>query len=104
MPTMENDRRIGIREAAARLDRKPATLRSWERYGWLPPELLPERDQNGRRTWSERQVERLGEWMLERDMRPGKGLPHYKPTAEEIHEHVQKQRRPRGREEPVVAV
>ena len=102
MPTTM-DVQVGIREVAEALDRRPATLRSWERYGWLPGHLLPHRNERGWRWWSPVQVEGLKAWMLENDMRPGKGLPHYRPNAAKQRDHVQKQRGPRRKAAPATA-
>lgn len=93
----ETGERVYIREAAEMLDRKPATLRSWERYGWLPKELRSQRGTRGWRFWTPAQIEGIREWMTANDMRPGKGLPHYKPNAAQVHQHMVGQRRPRKR-------
>lgn len=55
-----------IGEMAAILDRRPATLRQWEREHRLPQELLPVRDENSaRRYWHRSQIAGLREWMKE---------------------------------------
>lgn len=63
-----------IGEVADRLDRVSHTVRQWERDKRLPLELIPARDENGWRIWTEEQVNGLKNWIIEEDIRPGKGL------------------------------
>lgn len=99
-----NERQVGIKEAAELLNRQPATLRHWERSGQLPAELMPSRDARGWRYWTESQVDAIATWMRDTDRRPGKGLPHYKPTDAQVMKHITGQRRPRGRLRPLKMV
>lgn len=92
-----------IREAAEKLNRRPATLRAWERDGKLPPELRPIRNDRGWRCYTDAQVLGLARWIEENDMRPGKGLPWYNPTPEQIRAHLAGQRRPRKEAKKIVA-
>lgn len=88
---------VYITEAAELLDRRPGTLRKWEREGRLPEDLLPKRDERQHRYWTEKQIELIKSWMYEVDLRPGKGLPHNtkQPDPERVREHLRKLRQPR---------
>lgn len=89
---------VYIADVAARLDRKIGTVRKWEREGRLPEHLRPKRDERDWRYWSEEQVEAIKEWMVEVDLRPGKGLPHNQhPSPEKVAEHLRKLRQPKRR-------
>lgn len=90
-----NDVPIYITEAAELLNRRPHTIRDWERKGVLPKELRSNRSSRGWRYWTSKQIQEIREWMKEEDMRPGKGLPHYKPTEQQIELHIARQRMPR---------
>lgn len=68
------DKRLAIGEVAEILNRKPHTLRVWEYQNKLPKKLLPHRDERGWRYWTDSQVEGLKAWLIENDIRPGKGL------------------------------
>lgn len=83
---------VGITQAAKYLDREPGTLRKWERDNVLPADLLPSRDDQNRRYWSQEQLDRIKEWLIDTDRRPGKGLKHYKPSPEKLAEHLRNQR------------
>lgn len=97
MTTMSTDpKKIYISDLAEIVNRKPTTIRHWERMGLLPKHLLSERGMRGWRYWSPEQVEGIKQWMKDEDMRPGKGLPHYKPNEEELKRHLEGQRKPRG--------
>lgn len=65
---------LSIGEVAQRLDRVPHTLRVWEYSGRLPANLMPQRDERGWRWWTEEQVEGIKQWLIDEDIRPGKGL------------------------------
>lgn len=86
---------VTIREVAQILDRKPATLRDWERRGILPAKLKPVRNSRAWRCWTPKQVEGLQQWMEERDIYPGKGLSHYNPDRAKLAEHLKGLRKPR---------
>ena len=94
IPTMQNDP-IYITEVAELINRRPHTIRDWERKGVLPDSLKSNRSSRGWRYWTNQQIQGIKEWMKEEDMRPGKGLPHYKPTDKQIELHILRQRRPR---------
>ena len=83
---------VGIKQAAVFLDREPGTLRKWERDNVLPGNLLPQRDDQNRRYWSQEQLELIKQWLVDTDRRPGKGLKHYKPSPEKLAEHLRNQR------------
>ena len=70
---MEQDRHY-IGETAEKLGRKPHTLRVWIYNNKLPKELLPHRDEKNWRYWTSDQVEGLKRWLIDNDVRPGKGL------------------------------
>jgi len=55
---------LSISEAAERLNRKARTLRDWESSGRLPGHLYPDRDEFGRRRYSEDLVEHIREWLI----------------------------------------
>lgn len=95
MITMADESKIYIRDAALALNRRPATLREWERSGLLPRHLRSTRSERGWRYWSREQIEQIKAWMVEIDLRPGKGLEHYHPTPAQVQAHLEGQRRPR---------
>ncbi len=70
----ENEVRLQIGDVALMLDRVSHTVRGWERDGRLPPELQSKRDERGWRYWTPEQVEGIKNWIVENDIRPGKGL------------------------------
>lgn len=92
----QKEERIYIRELATIIDRQMDTLRRWDRL-YLPKRLQAKREKTGRkwRYWTPAQVVGIQEWMEKTDRRPGKGLPHWKPTEEEITELLVKLRKPR---------
>ncbi len=92
---MEPERKIFIVELAEAVNRRPATIRQWERSGILPDSLCPKRSDRGWRYWSENQIQLIKDWMERLDLRPGKGLGHYNPSAETLAGHLEGQRRPR---------
>lgn len=66
-----------ISEVAAILGgRSPHTLRVWGYQNRLPEHLKPTRNARGWRVWSAEQIEGLKQWLIDEDMRPGKGLPN----------------------------
>jgi len=69
------ERLYTIGEVADELDRVPHTIRIWIYQHRLPEELMPQRDERNWRYWTEEQVEKLKVWVVENDMRPGRGLP-----------------------------
>ena len=85
--------KIGIVELSSIVNRRPATIRNWERRGIMPQELLPQRDDRGWRWWTSEQARGIVAWILQERMWPGKGLPHYKPDQERVAAHVEKMRR-----------
>ena len=72
---------VGITQAAKFLDREPGTLRKWERDKVLPDDLLPKRDDQNRRYWSQEQLDTIKQWLIDTDRRPGKG--HRAPLLRE---------------------
>lgn len=88
--------RIYIREAAELINRRMDTLRRWDRL-YLPKNLKSHREESGRkwRYWTSKQLKGILDWMEKTDRRPGKGLPHWNPTQEEIDEVIESLRRPR---------
>lgn len=94
------EERIYIREAAEILNRRMDTLRKWDRL-YLPVKLRSHREDNGRRWryWTPAQLKGIIKWMEDTDRRPGKGLPHWKPSEEEVDELIEKLRKPRKVEE-----
>lgn len=95
MTETENAERIYIREAAELLNRRMATMRKWEQLGVLPAHLRPHRGHRGWRYWTPSQIQGIREWLRETDRRPGKGLPHYNPTEEELDKAILSMRAPR---------
>jgi phage terminase Nu1 subunit (DNA packaging protein) len=85
-------KRIDISELAELVDRKPHTIRDWERSGVLPKHLRGKRDSRQRRSWDMKQVEGIIKWMHTSRRFPGAGLRGYEPTAEQITEHVHSMR------------
>jgi len=68
------ERLYTIGEVADELDRVPHTIRIWIYQKRLPDELLPQRDERNWRYWTDEQLDGLKKWVVEQDMRPGKGL------------------------------
>jgi DNA-binding transcriptional MerR regulator len=69
-----SERLYTIGEVADELDRVPHTIRIWMYQNRLPNELLPQRDERNWRYWTEAQLDGLKQWVIDQDMRPGKGL------------------------------
>jgi hypothetical protein len=87
--------KLYIKDVAKKLNRREATIRGWERDKILPSDLVPLRDKNGWRYWTDEMVQNIQAWITSEDRRPGKGLPHYKPSADDIAKHIQAQRKKR---------
>lgn len=68
------EKRNSIKDVAHALGRVPHTLRVWENDGRLPKALIPKRDERNWRYWTDEQVKALKQWVIDEDMRPGKGL------------------------------
>lgn len=94
---MPEEERIYIREAAEILNRRMDTLRKLDRNE-LPDELKAHREESGRRWryWTATQIAGIFKWIEETDRRPGKGLPHWNPTQEEVDELIEKLRKPKA--------
>lgn len=75
-------RLYSIGEVAEELNRVPHTIRIWIYQNKLPENLLPQRDDRNWRWWTEEQLEGLKQWVIDEDMRPGKGLPTVKSIKE----------------------
>lgn len=69
-----NEKRLYIGEVAESLNRKPHTVRVWLYQHRLPEHLIPHRDERNWRYWTDEQLEGLKLWLVEADLRPGKGL------------------------------
>jgi hypothetical protein len=95
MSEIESVERIYIRDAAELLNRRMATLRKWEHLGVLPEHLMPHRGHRGWRYWTPSQIQGLREWLRDTDRRPGKGLPHYNPTEDQLDAAILSMRAPR---------
>ena len=74
-----NETRLSVGDVALLLGRVAHTVRGWHRDGRLPTHLQPKRDDRGWRYWTPDQVEGLKEWIVEVDLRPGKGLRKHLP-------------------------
>ena len=87
--------RFYIDELSPIVNRKPDTIRKWERMGMLPSYLMPKRGTRDWRYWTDKQVygkRGILKWMKDNDIRPGA----YLTTAEHEARHIQHMRRPRG--------
>jgi hypothetical protein len=94
-PTTREPGRFYIDELSAIVNRKPDTIRKWERSDMLPKHLLPKRGTRDWRYWSDKQVfgpRGILAWMKKNDIRPGAYLTM--PADEE--QHIANMRRPRG--------
>lgn len=87
MTTLETESRIYISEASEMLDREPHTIRTWEYHNMLPEALKPHRDERGWRYWTSEQIQAIKDWLVDSDIRPGSGLPGYKPTPAQVDSH-----------------
>jgi hypothetical protein len=83
---------ISIGQAAEELNRKPGTIRKWERENILPADCVPVRDSRGRRFFTAEQLDKIRQWIKDTDRRPGKGLAYYSPSFDEVEEQVKKMR------------
>lgn len=73
-----------ISDLAEEIDRTKQTIRNWDRQGRLPERLRPMRvGPKGWRRWSPEQVEGIKQWMQDKRMFSGGGLPHYNPSEKE---------------------
>ena len=89
--------RVYIREAAELLNRRMATLRKWEQLGVMPQHLIPHRGERGWRYWTPEQIDGIRDWLRDTDRRPGKGLPHWNPTEQQLDKAIKAMRHPRPR-------
>lgn len=69
---------FSIGELGEKIDRKPHTIRGWERSGRLPVQLRGSRDDRGRRIYTREQVLAIEQWMKDSLPKPGAGLPYAK--------------------------
>jgi len=83
--------RIYIRDASELINRRMDTIRKWEGKGVLPKKLRPKRENNGRmqRYWTMAQIEGIKKWLKDTDRRPGKGLPSYNPTPDQVDKQLE---------------
>jgi MerR HTH family regulatory protein len=72
-----------ISEVAKELDRVPHTLRVWGYDNRLPERLRPRRNSRGWRVWTWGQIQELKQWIIDEDMRPGKGLRNGRKNEDE---------------------
>jgi hypothetical protein len=94
-PTTREPGRFYIDELSQIVNRKPDTIRKWERAEMLPPHLRPKRGTRDWRYWTDKQVygpRGILAWMKKNDIRPGAYLTM--PQDEE--KHIENMRRPRG--------
>jgi hypothetical protein len=94
-PTHREPGRIYIDELVPIVNRKPDTIRKWERSGMLPAHLHPKRGTRDWRYWTDKQVygpRGILRWMKDNDIRPGA----YLTTAAQETNHIRHMRRPRG--------
>lgn len=82
-----------IKDLADEINRKPNTIRGWERDLILPVDLFPYRDDNGWRYWTSYQVVLFKRWIRESKRHPGMGLANYNPSRKEIEAHIKNTRR-----------
>ena len=91
--------RLLISQVAELLNRRPNTVRGWDRENLLPEDLKANRDEKGFRYWTYSQVEGIREWLKDTDRRPGRSLKNYNPSEEEIEQHILRSREARLRRE-----
>jgi len=94
-PTTREPGRFYIDELSPIVNRKPDTIRKWERTDMLPAHLLPKRGTRDWRYWTDKQVygpRGILAWMKNNDIRPGA----YLTTADHERQHIANMRRPRG--------
>jgi hypothetical protein len=94
-PTTREAGRFYIDELAPIVNRKPDTIRKWERADMLPQHLKPKRGSRDWRYWTDNQVygpRGILKWMKNNDIRPGA----YLTSAEGEARHIAHMRRPRG--------
>lgn len=87
-------RMIGMTELSKIILRQPGTIRKWETDDIIPAHLIPARDENNHRIWTEAQIfgsRGIIAWMERNDMRPGRLMTD--PAKEE--EHIANLRRPK---------
>jgi DNA-binding transcriptional MerR regulator len=84
---------LGIAELGKLLDRRPATIRMWERDGFLPKHLRAQRDSRNRRYWTIEQAAEISKWMRDTRRFPGSGLKGYDPTPERVAEQISRMRK-----------
>ena len=86
--------RLYIDELSIVVNRRPDTIRKWERAGMLPQHLMPKRGARDWRYWTDNQVygqRGIINWMKKNDMRPGS----YLTTPDQEPAHIKNMRRPR---------
>lgn len=93
--------RIYIDELAQIVNRKPDTIRKWERLGMLPTHLAPKRGMRDWRYWTDKQVygqRGILKWMKTHNIRPGA----YLTTPDQEVSHIRNMRQPRAISKEVV--
>jgi hypothetical protein len=94
-PESREPGRYYIDELSGIVNRKPDTIRKWERSDMLPVHLKPKRGTRDWRYWTDSQVfgpRGILHWMRSNDIRPGA----YLTTPEGEANHIRHMRRPRG--------
>jgi hypothetical protein len=94
-PITREPGRFYIDELSAIVNRKPDTIRKWERVDMLPAHLKPKRGTRDWRYWTDNQVygpRGILKWMKNNDIRPGA----YLTSAAGEASHIEHMRRPRG--------
>jgi hypothetical protein len=94
-PPSREPGRYYIDELSSIVNRKPDTIRKWERADMLPQHLKPKRGTRDWRYWTDKQVfgpRGILHWMKKNDIRPGA----YLTTPEGEASHIAHMRRPRG--------
>lgn len=85
---MSQHKKIYINELARIVNRRSGTIRKWEAEGRLPKSLMPKRDKNKWRYWSNSQVfgsRGIIAWMRDNDMRPGRLMTEVGKETEHVH-------------------
>jgi hypothetical protein len=71
---LQNPDRVYLDQLSIAINRKPNTIRIWERSGLLPEQLFPHRDERDWRYWDVAQVKEMQAWMSKELIGPGRGF------------------------------
>jgi hypothetical protein len=91
----EPDHEFLIGELGKIINRMPDTIRKWEREGWLPEELISQRNEDGWRYWTADQIygkNGIIAWMQNEDMRPSSNFVNDK---KQLDLHLERLRAPK---------